>query len=480
MSTTTALKTVGAFVAGEWVTDGDPVEVRAPFDGAGISQVTFGRPEHLQRAIAAAVETFERTRTMGAFERQHVLQTIHRHLNDRREEFARTLALEAGKPIKTARAEVERALFTLQIAAEESTRIYGEYIPLDLQAFTAGRWGLVKRFPLGPVAAITPFNFPLNLVLHKVAPALASGCSIVVKPASQTPLSALLLAECVEQSGWPVGAFSVIPMNNKEAAPLVEDDRLKLLSFTGSSTVGWDLKRRAGKKRVALELGGNAGVIIHDDADLVFATQRCVAGGFSYAGQSCISVQRIQVHQNAYEKFLTVFVPGVQALKFGDPLDESTDVGPMIRESDAIRAEEWVGEAVRSGARVVCGGKRHGTIFEPTVLTNTDAAMKVNCMEVFAPIVTVEPYTDFDEAIHRVNDSTYGLQAGVFTNDSRLIFNAFEQVEVGGVVAGDVPTFRIDHMPYGGVKDSGTGREGIRYAIEEMTERKLLVMAVRG
>lgn len=479
MSTATALKTVGAFVAGEWVSDGELVELRAPYDGAGIAHVTFGRQEHLQRAIAAAAEAFERTKTMPAHERQHVLQTIHRHVNDRREEFARTLALEAGKPIKTARAEIERGLFTLQIAAEESTRIYGEYVPLDLQSFTAGRWGLVKRFPLGPVAAITPFNFPLNLVLHKLAPALASGCPVVVKPASQTPLSALLLAECVEQTGWPMGGVSVIPLKNEDASPLIEDDRFKLLSFTGSSAVGWDLKRRAGKKRVALELGGNAAVVIHDDADLMYTAQRCVSGGFSYAGQSCISVQRILVHENAYEKFLTLFVPGVQALKTGDPLDEATDVGPMIRESDAVRVEEWIAEAENAGARVLCGGKRSGSVFQPTVLTKTDASMKVNCMEVFAPVVTVEPYAEFDEAIRRVNDSVYGLQAGVFTNDARLLFRAYEQLEVGGVVAGDVPTFRIDHMPYGGVKDSGTGREGIRYTIEEMTERKLLVMAVR-
>ncbi|HLW79996.1 MAG TPA: aldehyde dehydrogenase family protein, partial [Terriglobia bacterium] len=379
----------------------------------------------------------------------------------------------------TARAEVERAIFTFTVAAGESVRIQGDWLPLDLQASTAGRWAIVRRFPLGPIASISPFNFPLNLVAHKWAPAIAAGCTIVHKPASQTPLCSLMLAELVEQAGWPAGALSVLPLSGRDAERLVTDDRLRKLTFTGSGAVGWDLKQKAGKKHVTLELGGNAGVIVHHDADFDYAAERSVAGGFSYAGQSCISVQRIFVHSKVLDKFLSAFVPRVQKLKAGDPLDESTDVGPMISAADARRAAEWVEEAVAGGATLLCGGKRRGSVVEPTVLTATRPEMRVNCQEVFAPVVTVEPYDDFAEAVRRVNDSSYGLQAGVFTRDAKLIFCAYEALDVGGVVVGDVPTFRIDHMPYGGVKDSGLGREGLRYAIESMTEPKLLVMNLR-
>ena len=397
----------------------------------------------------------------------------------RREEFARTICQEAGKPIKTSRIEVERAINTFQIAAEESTRIYGEYIPLDTLESTGGRWGLVRRFPLGPVFAITPFNFPLNLVAHKVAPAMAAGCPLILKPAPQTPISSLLLSEVVQESGWPEGALAVMPLSNENAALLVADDRIKLLTFTGSAAVGWQLKSRAGKKRVTLELGGNAGVIVHSDADLEYAAQRCVAGGFSYAGQTCISVQRILVQSSVFDRFTELLVQGVGKLKLGDPMQETTDVPPLIREQDAVRAAEWIDEAVKGGAKLLCGGKRNGAMLEPTVLTGTSPEMRVNCAEAFAPLVTVEPYEYFAEALHQINNSAYGLQAGVLTRDAALIQMAFEELEVGGVIAGDVPSFRVDQMPYGGVKDSGLGREGLRYAIEDMTERRLLVMAVR-
>jgi acyl-CoA reductase-like NAD-dependent aldehyde dehydrogenase len=389
------------------------------------------------------------------------------------------MALEAGKPIRTARAECDRAIFTFQIAAEESTRIGGEYLPMDLQDFTAGRWGMVKRFPLGPIAAITPFNFPLNLVAHKVAPAIAAGCSMVLKPAPQTPITALMLAEVVHEAGWPAGALNVLPLANEDAELMVTDDRLKMLTFTGSGKVGWQLKAKSGKKKVVLELGGNAGVIIHSDADLEYAAERCAVAGYSYAGQSCISVQRILVHRSAFDKFLAAFLARVDKLKCGDPLQETTDIGPLIRTSDVDRAMTWVGEAEKAGAKVLRGGKAHGSVMEPTVLTNTKPEMRVNCEEVFAPVKTVEPYDDFEAAIRQINSSAYGLQAGIFTRDAKLLFHAYEQLEVGGVIAGDVPTFRIDHMPYGGVKDSGLGREGLRYAIEEMTEPKLLVMNLR-
>lgn len=473
------IATHGFLVDGKWIEDGDTVEVKSPYDGAVVGRVFQGRRAHAEAAIAAAVKAFGTTRRLPAFERQRVLRQVAEGIGKRKEEFARMLCQEAGKPIKAARTEVDRAIFTFTVAAEESTRIYGEYLPLDWQEYTAGRWGIVKRFPLGPIAGITPFNFPLNLVVHKVAPAIAAGCPMVLKPAPQTPLSSLLMAEVVQQTGWPDGGLNVLPLSNDDASVLVTDDRIKLISFTGSAAVGWQIKRNSGKKKVILELGGNAGVIIHSDADLDYAAGRCVAGAFGYAGQTCISVQRVLVQQSAYGKFVDLFLAGVKELRCGDPLDNSTDVGPLIRESDAIRATEWIQEAVRGGARVLCGGTRKGSLLEPTVLTGTRPDMKVNCQEIFAPVVTVEPYVEFDEAIRLINSSPYGLQAGIFTRDAKLMFQAFEELEVGGLLAGDVPTFRIDHMPYGGIKDSGIGREGLRYAIEEMTEPKLMVMNLR-
>jgi acyl-CoA reductase-like NAD-dependent aldehyde dehydrogenase len=471
--------THGFFVDGRWQQEGDIVEIRSPYDGSLVARVAQGRKEHAEAAIAAAVKAFGTTRRLPAFERQRILRQIVAFMIERKEEFARTLAQEAGKPIKAARTEIERSIFTFTVAAEESTRIHGEYLPLDWQEFTAGRWGIVRRFPIGPIAGITPFNFPLNLVSHKVAPAIAAGCPIVLKPAPQTPLCSLLLAECVQQAGWPDGGLSVLPLSNEDAGLLVTDERIKLISFTGSVPVGWDIKRRAGKKKVVLELGGNAAVLVHSDADVAYAAERCVVGGFAYAGQTCISVQRILVEQSVYGKFTDLLIEAVKQLKTGDPMDESTDVGPLIRESDAIRTTAWIDEAVRAGARLLCGGRRTHNVVEPTILTGTKPDMKVNCQEIFGPVVTVEPYQNFDQALRQVNSSVYGMQAGVFTRDAKLLFQAYEELEVGGVIAGDVPSFRIDHMPYGGVKDSGLGREGLRYAIEEMTEPKLLVMNLR-
>ena len=477
--TATPVATHGFFLDGKWLEEGDIVEVRAPYDGALVGRIHQGRREHAEAAIAAAVKAFGTTKRLPAFERQRVLRQIAHGIQERREEFARVLAQEAGKPIKTARIEIERSVFTFNIAAEESVRGYGEYLPLDWLQSTAGRWGIVRRFPLGPVAGITPFNFPLNLVAHKVAPAIAAGCSMVLKPAPQTPLTSLLLAEVVQQAGWPDGGLSVVPLSNEDAGLLVTDERIKLISFTGSAGVGWAIKNKAGKKKVVLELGGNAGVIVHSDSDLAYAAERCVTGGFGYAGQACISVQRILVEHSVYGRFTDLLLAGVSKLKMGDPLDESSDLGPLIRESDAIRAADWVQEAIRGGARLLCGGKRQGTMLEPTVLTGTKPDMKVNCQEIFAPVVTVEPYQDFAGALKELNSSPYGLQAGLFTRDAKLIFHAYEELEVGGLIAGDVPTFRVDHMPYGGIKDSGLGREGLRDAIQDMTEPKLLVMNLR-
>ena len=479
MAPTATARAYPLLLDGRPVSDRQPVTIHSPYDGSPAGETFRATPDDARAALAAAARAFETTRCLPTHERQRILREVSAAIAGRADEFARTMALEAGKPLKAAKAEVERAVFTFSVAADEAGRLDGEYLPLDLQPVSAGRWGIVKRVALGPVVAITPFNFPLNLVAHKLAPAIAAGCSVVLKPASQTPLCALLLAELIHAAGWPAGALNALLLSNQDAAVLVEDERPKLISFTGSSTVGWDLKRRAGKKRVALELGGNAGVIIHSDADATYAAERCVAGGFSYAGQSCISVQRIFVQRGIEKRFTDDLVTRVRALKTGDPLDPATDVGPLIREDDAKRAEQWIKEAVSAGAKLLCGGGRKGAVLEPTVLAATRPDMKVNCEEIFAPVVTVDAYDDFGDALDRVNDSRYGLQAGVFTNDARLIFRAFDELEVGGVIAGDVPTFRIDHMPYGGVKDSGMGREGLRYAIEEMTERKLLVMNLR-
>jgi acyl-CoA reductase-like NAD-dependent aldehyde dehydrogenase len=470
----------GFFVDGRWGEDGDVVEIRSPYDSTLIARVVQGRREHAEAAIAAAVKAFGTTRRLPAFERQRVLRRISASMAERKEEFSRTLAQEAGKPIKGARIEVERAIFTFNVAAEESTRIYGEYLPLDWQEFTAGRWGIVRRFPLGPIAGITPFNFPINLVAHKVAPAIAAGCPMVLKPAPQTPLCSLLLAECVQQAGWPDGGLNVLPLSNEDAGLLVTDDRIKLISFTGSVPVGWDIKRRAGKKKVVLELGGNAAVIVHSDADLSYAADRCLTGGFAYAGQTCISVQRILVEEPVHEKFLAQFVERVKKLRVGDVLDEATDVGPLINEDAAKRNAAWIDEAVKGGAKLLCGGTREGATVMPAVLTGTSAAMRVNCKEIFGPVVTVEKFSSFDAALATVNNSDFGLQAGIFTRDFLRITQAFEALEVGGVMIGEVPTFRIDHMPYGGLKDSGLGREGLRYAIEEMTEPRLLAVNPAG
>jgi acyl-CoA reductase-like NAD-dependent aldehyde dehydrogenase len=464
---------------GRWLCEGRAVEIRAPYDQSLVGVAYEGTRAHAKEAIDAAVRAFEKTRRMPAYERQRVLQRIVEGLRRRRDEIARVMTQEAGKPIKMSRAEVERAILTFSSAAEEATRLEGDYLPLDVHESGAGRWGLLRRFPLGAISAITPFNFPLNLPAHKVAPAIACGCTMVLKPAPQDPLTTLMLAEVVHEAGWPEGALNVVPLSNQDAAPLVDDERLKLLSFTGSAAVGWQLKNRVGKKRIVLELGGNAGVIVHGDAELGYAAGRCATGSFAYGGQTCISVQRIFVERSIYAAFTELLVAAARKLKIGNPLEDSTDVGPLIREQDAQRAADWVQQAVNGGAKLLCGGKATGSLLEPTVLTNTRPEMQVNCEEIFAPVVTVEPYDDFNDALRDVNDSPYGLQAGVFTRDARLIFQAYEELEVGAVIIGDIPSWRVDPMPYGGVKESGMGREGVRYAIEDMTERKLLVMNLK-
>lgn len=473
---TSPQRKMGFLIDGRWHEEGESFEIKAPFDGSVIGTTYLSNGKHLDAAIGAAVRSFETTRRLPAHERRRVLTEIADGISRKAPEFSRTMALEAGKPIKAARAEVERAVLTFTVAAEEAARIGGEWLPLDRVPAGAGRAAIVRRFPIGPIAAITPFNFPLNLVAHKVAPAIAAGCTIVQKPSPHTPFCSLMLAELVEQAGWPAGALNVLSLSNDDAKKMARDERFKLLSFTGSAAVGWELKRDAGKKRVALELGGNAACIVHCDTDLDHAAERIAAGGYSYAGQSCISAQRIFVERSVERQFLDKFLARVSALKAGDPMDPATDVGPLINEDAASRVSQWVAEAVSGGAEILTGGKQNGKFYEPTVLTHTSPQMKVNCEEIFGPVVVVESYDDFAEALRRANDTRFGLQAGVFTRDTALLFSAFEELEVGGVISNDVSSFRIDHMPYGGVKDSGFGREGLRNAVEDMTEPRLLVL----
>ena len=465
------------FLAGEWGRSSRPLQVVNPYDGSPVATTWLAGDEEFERATKAAVDQAPVMRRLPAYERAAILRRAVDGIHARRDEFARMLAAEAGKPIRDAATEIDRGAMTFEAAAEEARRPAGDVIPMDLAAHGRGRFALTRRFPIGPVAAISPFNFPFNLSAHKVAPAIAAGNPIVLKPASRTPLSALALATVLEKAGLPAGALSVLPMDRATGDRLVTDERYKLLTFTGSSAAGWAMKARAGKKRVLLELGGNAGVIVDESADLDHAVARVAAGGFSFAGQSCISVQRVFVHASVFEQFAARLVSRLEKLKLGDPLDPATDIGPMIEPSEVDRIEAWVGEAVQEGARILTGGRRAGrTIYAPTVLTDVPDTAKVCAREVFAPLVGLYRFDDFNDALARVNRSNYGLQAGVFTRDLLRALVAFDVLEAGGVMINDVATYRVDHMPYGGVKDSGLGREGPRYAIEEMTELKLLVI----
>ena len=463
-------------VHGVWKRSATTVGVTNPFTGNVIAEVCQAGESDVEEAIASSVAAAPVMAKLASHARYNILQDMAALLYRRRDEFAQTITAEAGKPIADAKREVNRAVQTLTIAAEEAKRIPGEVVPLDWTPQTESYLGMVRRFPLGPIVGITPFNFPLNLVVHKVAPALAAGNPILIKPAPQTPQTSLLLGEVALEAGLPAGGLNVVPCDNALAERLVIDPRFKLLSFTGSASVGWMLKAKCGKKKVTLELGGNAGVIIEPDADLDLAAKRCASGGFGYAGQTCISVQRILVHHSVADTFTTKLLLQVARLKAGDPTDETTTVGPLIDPVATQRVEGWIEEAVSQGARVLLGGKRLGTVLEATVLTNVKPEMKVSCQEVFGPVVTVSSYRQFSDAIAALNQSDYGLQAGVFTQDINKVFHAFRHLEVGAVLANEIPTFRADHMPYGGVKDSGLGREGVRAAIEDMTEPRLLVL----
>jgi len=464
------------YLAGEPRQGATPIEVRDKFDGRVVACVARADAALLESAIAAAVSAAPALRKLAAYERRDVLLHCVRRFEERAEELAQLLRSEAGKPIRDSRGEVERLVDTFRIGAEEATRIGGEVLPMDVTPRAKGQRASWQRVPIGPCAFITPFNFPLNLVAHKVAPAIAAGCPFVLKPASSTPLGALVIGEILAETGLPKGAFSILPMHASDSAALVEDERIKLLSFTGSPAVGWEMKRRAGKKRVALELGGNAAVIVDRDADLPDAVGRIVHGAFYQSGQSCIKTQRILVHEDLYESFRGQLVAATKLLKSGDPQREDTFIGPLISEADAERLEQWIASARAAGAKLLCGGKRIGAVLEATLLEDVPESCKLVCDEAFGPVSVLSRFHDFSAALEQVNRSRFGLQAGVFTRDLYKAQQAFDELEVGAVLIGDVPSFRVDHMPYGGVKDSGFGREGLRFAIEEMTELRMLVI----
>ena len=464
------------YLAGEAVQPNADLEVTNPYTGEVAARTAYADAEHLDRAIAAAADARGPMARTKPYERQAILLALVERVEARHEELARTLCVEAGKPIVYARGEVTRLVDTLRIAAEESVRLAGSQLTLEISERASGYRGAWKRVPVGPCAFITPWNFPLNLVAHKIAPALAAGCPFVLKPASSTPIGALVLGEMLAELDLPRGAFSILPMSSSDAGALVEDDRLKKLSFTGSPEVGWALKAKAGKKKVTLELGGNAACIVDAGADLEDVVQRLIFGAFYQSGQSCISVQRILAHAAIYDELRERLVAAASDLVMGDPSEEETFIGPIISEDEAKRIESWVQEAVDRGARVLCGGERSGNLYPATVVEDVPRDLPLSCEEVFGPVAVLSRVPDFDAALAEANDSAYGLQAGVFTRDLFRAMRVWDELEVGGVLINEVPSFRVDNMPYGGVKDSGFGREGVRWAIEEMSEPRLLVI----
>lgn len=447
------------------------ITVRSPWNGSEVGKVPVTSGSDLEREISATVSAFDDTRSWSRAERADLLLSAVARLRERREELAQLIVSEGGKPITLARGEVDRAETTLRTAAEEARRIAGEVIPLDGEAPGAGRVGVFQSFPLGPVLAISPFNFPLNLVCHKVGPAIAAGNSVLIKPSSKTPLSALALAECFDHE-----AVRAVATSDDDAQEMAADPRFEVLTFTGSSQVGWMLRAKAGRKRVILELGGNAPCIIEPDADLERAAQRVTWGGVYQGGQSCVSVQRVLVQRAVYERFLELLVPAMEAVVTGDPRDERTLNGPLITSEALGRVHAWVQEAIEAGARVLTGGDRDGPCYQPTVLVDVEAQMKVSCQEIFGPVVTVQPYDSFDEALQIANDSEFGLQGALFTQDVGKVMRAHRELRLGGLIHNEVSAFRVDPMPYGGVRASGHGREGLRFAVEEMSEQRLLVL----
>lgn len=472
-------KEYGYLTNGEWRKSNRKKEIRNPYSGEVVAIINVPSDEEAMEALKGSHEAFKKTRDSHSYERSEALRKVADGLRAKKEEMARALAEEAGKPIRTSRIEIDRAITTFTVASEEAKRLSGETLTIDIVPGNEGKWGLVKRFPIGVVLGISPWNFPLNLVAHKVGPAIASGNTIVLKPASQTPVSALKLGEIVTGAGWVPGGLNIIPVPGSKIESLMQDQRVKKISFTGSPEVGWRLMEKYPRKKLTLELGGNAASIIDEDPpDLEFAVNRNVLGSFSQAGQSCISIQRIYVHKKLFNKFTDMFVERTKTLKVGDPLLEETDVGPVIDDESADRIMNWIDEAVEMGAKILTGGNRDGRLIEPTVLTNVPHNARASCQEIFGPVVHIEKVSDFYEGIEKTNDSLYGINAGVFTRDMKKIMDAYRLLEVGGVIVNDYPTFRVENMPYGGVKESGIGREGVRYAIEEMTELKLMVLSL--
>ncbi len=473
------LPTYKLFVDGEFVDTHDHYDVHYPFTGEKVATIARAGEPEMETAIASAARAFESTRRLPRAQRAELVSSIGRGVAERRAEFERAITLCTGKPIDYARAEVSRTIGVFALAAEEVKRFGGSFEPLDFDPLHAGAIGMVERFPLGPIAAIAPFNFPLNLVTHKVAPALAAGNTIVVKPPPQCPGPALMLAEIARRAGFPAGAFNVISADPPIAERLATDERFKMLSFTGSAKVGWALKAKTGRQKVALELGGNGGLIVDDSADLEVAAARAARGAFIHAGQVCLSVQRIFVHRGVYPEFLRRFVDATEKLVVGDPMDERTIVGPMISRQAGDRVMEWIAEAREAGTGILTGNRRDGAVVWPTVIELRDAKLRrlrVWCEEVFGPVATVEPVDSFEEGVAAINDSPYGLQAGVFTRNLERAFAAFREIEVGAVIVGDTGVFRVDTYPFGGVKGSGLGREGVRWAMEAMTEPRMLVL----
>lgn len=464
------------YVNGEWNSAKDTANLHSPHTKEVIAHIPQATREEVERAIAVADGARKQMAELTAYERAAILENVAQLFIENRQKAAEIIALEAAKPIKYALVEIDRTIETYKFAAEEAKRITGEMIPMDAAKNGANRFGYTIEQPLGVIGAITPFNFPQNLVAHKVGPAIAAGNTIVLKPASQTPLSALFLAEMIDQTSLPKGAFNVITGSGRTVGDaLVESDKVKMITFTGSPAVGISIRNKAGLKKVALELGSNAGLIIDRGVDLTQIVPKCVMGAFSNQGQVCISLQRTYVMDELFEEFLQQFTTATEQLVVGNPLEEKTDIAAMIHPNEQDRALDWVQEAVQNGAKIVAGGKIENGVFLPTILTDVSSNLKVSCQEVFAPIVVVNRISSIDEGISAINDSNYGLQAGIFTNDIQTAFHASKQLEVGGVMINDIPTYRVDQMPYGGVKESGTGKEGLKYAIHEMTETKLVV-----
>jgi glyceraldehyde-3-phosphate dehydrogenase (NADP+) len=463
----------GFLIDGNFVFTSNKFTVKNRYSNKEYAEVSLAFENDIKTAIESACSAFQITKSLPSHKRGSILKKIAARIEDKKNELAEIITIETGKPIKLSRVEIERSITTFQFAAIEVGHLFGEVLPLDVTPQSENRFGITKRFPIGPVLAITPFNFPINLAAHKIAPAIAAGNSVIFKPASACMISGIKLAEIVNDCCEISGMINSIVCSGSVLNKFIADERIKKISFTGSSEIGWAIKKKAVKQKVTLELGGNAGVIVDENSNLEFAIPRLAAGSFAHAGQICIAVQRIFVHKNIYDEFEKRFIEETSKVKYGDPFDEDVIVGPMITDADAKRVEDWVDEAVKAGAKILIGGKREGSFYQPTILTNTAPEMKVNSMELFAPVVTLEKIDSFEEGIRQINNSVYGLQAGVFTSNLQNALAAYEKIEAGGVIINDYPTFRVDNMPYGGVKESGFGREGIRYAIEEMTELKL-------